>query len=193
MNDKKQKIHSVVELTEKEARKYELMILITPSITEKKRNEAYQEVLSLIAENQGEVVSEYDLGKRELAYNIRGNDEAFYAIIYFKTSNSDLPKVLERYFRFSHEVIRSMMVKRDDSYTHFDVTTEYDKDKETERREKVLKSPIDYKNITLLRNYVSRYARIVPRYYTKVSLKQQKMLSQEVKRARQVALMPFVS
>ena len=51
---------------------------------------------------------------------------------------------------------------------------------------------IDYKDAELLRKYVSKYGKIVPRYYTGVSLKYQKMLSVAIKRARQMGLLMFV-
>lgn len=51
---------------------------------------------------------------------------------------------------------------------------------------------IDYKDAALLRKYVSKYGKIVPRYYTGVSLKYQKMLSQAIKRARHMGLLMFV-
>ena len=193
MSKKNNKIKAVVTDTSSIEKKYEMMLVISPAITEKKRQEAYQAVCDIITEHGGSIDSEHDLGKRELAYTIAKQDEGFYILTYFKNSNAKALEALDRHFRFSQEIIRSMIVKRDDAYNHIDVSTDYDQDKETSRREKVLKSPIDYKNVSLLRNYVSRYARIVPRYYTKVTLKQQKSLSQAIKRARQVALMPFVS
>ena len=52
---------------------------------------------------------------------------------------------------------------------------------------------IDYKDIELLRGYLSVFGRIVPRYYTGVSLKQQKHLSLSIKRAREMALLPYTS
>lgn len=51
---------------------------------------------------------------------------------------------------------------------------------------------IDYKNTDLLKNYLTKFGKIVPRYYSGVSLKNQKRLSQEIKRARIMGLLPFV-
>jgi small subunit ribosomal protein S18 len=51
---------------------------------------------------------------------------------------------------------------------------------------------IDYKNIENLKPFVDRFGRIIPRYYTNMSLKKQKMLSQAIKNARLMALLPFV-
>ena len=52
---------------------------------------------------------------------------------------------------------------------------------------------IDYKDVRIIRRYLSQYGKIVPRYYTGVSLKYQKSLSKAIKRARQMALLPYTS
>jgi len=48
--------------------------------------------------------------------------------------------------------------------------------------------PLDYKNIKLLKKYISEGGRILPSRITSVSLKKQKKLSKEIKRARLLAL-----
>ena len=48
---------------------------------------------------------------------------------------------------------------------------------------------IDYKNIKLLKKYVSESGRILPSRVTSVSLKKQKELSRSIKRARMLALL----
>jgi len=47
---------------------------------------------------------------------------------------------------------------------------------------------IDYKNIKLLRKYVSESSKILPSRVTSVSLKKQKELARAIKRARVLAL-----
>lgn len=51
---------------------------------------------------------------------------------------------------------------------------------------------IDYKNLRLLRRFLSRYSRIVPKYYSGVCLKHQKRLSNAIKIAREMALLHYV-
>lgn len=51
---------------------------------------------------------------------------------------------------------------------------------------------IDYKNVKLLKQVISRYGKIVPRQYTKVSLKDQKKIAKAIKNARYMGLLPFV-
>jgi len=48
---------------------------------------------------------------------------------------------------------------------------------------------VDYKNIKLLRKYLSETGKILPSRITSVSLKKQKELSRAVKRARLLALL----
>lgn len=51
---------------------------------------------------------------------------------------------------------------------------------------------IDYKDVELLKKYLTKFNKIVPRYYSGVSLSNQKKLARAIKQARQVALLPFV-
>lgn len=51
---------------------------------------------------------------------------------------------------------------------------------------------IDYKNIELLKKYITKFWKIVPRYYSWISLINQKKLSNAIKKARIMALIPFV-
>lgn len=50
---------------------------------------------------------------------------------------------------------------------------------------------VDYKNLPLMRKYITVYGRIKPRYYTKVPLVVQKSLARAIKNARYMALIPF--
>ncbi|AXJ01917.1 MAG: 30S ribosomal protein S18 [Candidatus Cyclonatronum sp.] len=52
---------------------------------------------------------------------------------------------------------------------------------------------IDYKDIALLERFVNDQGKILPRRVTGTSAKFQRQLSRAIKRARQMALMPFVA
>ena len=51
---------------------------------------------------------------------------------------------------------------------------------------------IDYKDIKLLRRYTSERGKIVPSRITAVSTKKQRKLAQAIKRARFLALIPYL-
>jgi small subunit ribosomal protein S18 len=52
---------------------------------------------------------------------------------------------------------------------------------------------IDYKDIKLLGRYISERGKIVPSRITAVSQKAQRKLAREIKRARFLALLPYVA
>ena len=51
---------------------------------------------------------------------------------------------------------------------------------------------IDYKDVKLLQRYISERGKIVPSRITAVSLKKQRELAKAIKRARFLALLPYV-
>jgi small subunit ribosomal protein S18 len=51
---------------------------------------------------------------------------------------------------------------------------------------------VDYKDVELLRKYISYNAKILPRRITGICTRHQRMLANAIKRARIVALLPFV-
>lgn len=52
---------------------------------------------------------------------------------------------------------------------------------------------IDYKDVELLRRYISANGKIIPRRVTGTSAKYQRMLATAIKRARQMALLPYIA
>lgn len=51
---------------------------------------------------------------------------------------------------------------------------------------------IDYKDIKLLKRFMSERGKMMPRRITSVSAKKQRELAKAIKRARIVALLPFI-
>lgn len=53
--------------------------------------------------------------------------------------------------------------------------------------------PIDYKDVDLLKKFITERGKILPRRLTGLTAQQQRDLTTAVKRARIVALLPFVN
>jgi len=53
--------------------------------------------------------------------------------------------------------------------------------------------PLDYKDVDLLKKFITERGKILPRRLTGLTAKQQRDLTNAVKRARIVALLPFVN
>ncbi|MBN2308815.1 MAG: 30S ribosomal protein S18 [Candidatus Hydrogenedentes bacterium] len=52
---------------------------------------------------------------------------------------------------------------------------------------------IDYKDINMLKHYVTERGKIIPRRITGATAKHQRMLTRAIKMARQIALLPYVA
>ena len=52
---------------------------------------------------------------------------------------------------------------------------------------------IDYKDIDLLKLFITEQGKILPRRATGVTVQQQRKIAKAIKRARSLALLPFVS
>lgn len=50
---------------------------------------------------------------------------------------------------------------------------------------------IDYKDVNLLKHYVTERGKIIPRRITGATAKHQRMLTRAIKLARQIALLPY--
>ena len=53
--------------------------------------------------------------------------------------------------------------------------------------------PIDYKDVDLLKKFITDRGKILPRRLTGLTAKQQRDLTNAVKRARIIALLPFIN
>ena len=56
-----------------------------------------------------------------------------------------------------------------------------------------LNKKIDYKDINLLKLFVTEQGKILPRRATGVTVQQQRKLAKAIKRARNIAILPFVA
>jgi small subunit ribosomal protein S18 len=65
------------------------------------------------------------------------------------------------------------------------------------RRKRIARIPdkrideIDYKNLDLLRSFITERGKIMPRRISNVSARVQRRITEEIKRARNIALLPF--
>ena len=68
-----------------------------------------------------------------------------------------------------------------------------DKTKNQKKVKRVIDSYIDYKDSKQLQKFLTDQGKIIPRRITGLTAKQHRELVQAIKRARQLAILPFVS
>lgn len=91
--------------------KYESVIVVQSSITNEESKKVGEKFKNLLEENGTLEVYE-DMGKRRLAYEIKGNKEAFYFRYEFETE-PDFIAELERQYRIDENVLKFITVRAD--------------------------------------------------------------------------------
>ena len=92
--------------------RYETVFIINPSVEEAGVKELTQKFSDLI-NSDGKVESVEEMGTKRLAYEIRKHSEGIYVLINFE-ANPALIKELERVYRITDEVIKFIVVRKDE-------------------------------------------------------------------------------
>ena len=92
--------------------KYESIIIISQNVEEEGIKALITKFTDLI-NTDGKVSEVKELGKRKLAYEIEKNKEAFYVEFDFE-ANPSLITELERNYRITDEVIKFIVVRKDE-------------------------------------------------------------------------------
>ena len=162
-------------------KQYETVFIATPVLSESQMKEAVAKYTSLIKDNGGEVVYEEDWGLKQLAYPIDHKTSGFYYLIEFKAEPSFVATLETQYHR-DERIIRYLNPP----------TVEVRKKKYCRFKKAGIKY-VDYKDAEFLKKFLNEQGKILPRRITGTSLKFQRKVAQAIKRARSLALLPYVT
>ena len=93
-------------------KKYEVMFIIDPTLEDAQKDATVETVKGIIA-SEGEVEKVDVWGMRKLAYPIQKKNEGYYVVIDF-SADTELPKELDRRLRISDNVIRHMIISKEE-------------------------------------------------------------------------------
>ena len=91
--------------------KYESVIIINPNCTDEALKALESKFTGLINQN-GNVESVENMGKKRLAYEIKKNKEATYMLINFEAKPDSIAE-LERNYRITDEILKFITVRKD--------------------------------------------------------------------------------
>ena len=91
---------------------YEVMFIIDPVLEDDKKEAVIETVKGIIAA-AGEVADTDIWGLRKLAYPIQKKSEGYYVVMQF-TASPELPKELDRRLRISDNVMRHIIINKDE-------------------------------------------------------------------------------
>ena len=185
---------------------YETVFILTPVLSDEQMKETVAKFKGLLTDKGAEILNEETWGLKKMAYAIQKKSTGFYCLIEFK-AEPEVIKTLETGYRRDEKVIRFMTVKLDKyavQYAEKSMAQESEiryltppsvdtKRKKYCRFKKSGIKYIDYKDPEFLKKFLNEQGKILPRRITGTSLKYQRRVAQAVKRARQIALLPYVA
>jgi small subunit ribosomal protein S6 len=92
--------------------KYETIFIVDSSLEEDKMKETVKKFTDLI-EKSATIESVDEWGKRRLAYEINDRKEGYYVLVNF-SAKPDFPSELDRIYRITDGVLRSIIIKKDE-------------------------------------------------------------------------------
>ncbi|MBW6514219.1 MAG: 30S ribosomal protein S6 [Candidatus Syntrophosphaera sp.] len=94
-------------------RNYELMVIISPELSEEEAGALNESILALVKEQSGEIIKTDPWGRRMLAYPINKRQEAYYFVNYFKMETAGV-KAIKSQLNINEKVLRHMFIAKDE-------------------------------------------------------------------------------
>ncbi len=185
-------------------RKYEVVYIFDSVLEEAQVNSHLENFHKLLEtpDNKEPVTSAEHWGKRTFAYPIDGKEAGYYVVVQFQADSTTLGE-FERALKLEPAVLRYLLVinHRQDP----EPTEEKDPSQDAEEAEspepsfrrrmrpgRLVRGPLDYKDDRLLVKFITERGKIIPKRQSGLTAKQQRQLSTAIKRARHLALLPFI-
>ena len=202
-------------------RHYEIVYIFDPNLDEDAVNEKLSSLHPLLLNGDGEIEAVDHWGIRQFAYPIKDKNSGYYVVNQAKVASAvGLPE-FERLLGLDETILRYLIVVNQGEPTTqesileevFHRATEVDevegKDQPeggvaqevvgprgSARRRQMDGPPVailNYKDVDRLSQFITEQAKILPKRTTKVSASFQRQLGKAIKRARFLALIPYVS
>ena len=158
---------------------YETVFILTPVLSDDQMKETVAKFKKLLTDNGAEILNEETWGLKKLAYAIQKKSTGFYCLLEFKGEQRTGGLIMAEQQKSE---IRYLTAPSIDT-----------KKKKYCRFKKSGIKYIDYKDPEFLKKFLNEQGKILPRRITGTSLKYQRRVAQAVKRARQIALLPYVT
>eukprot|EP01132_Coremiostelium_polycephalum_P000298 gene298-387_t len=190
---------------------YETVFILTPVLTSEQSESAIAKFRKFLLDKGANIVHEDAIGLKKLAYPINHKNTGIYHLIEF-TSDPALIADLEIAYKRDESVIRFLTFVLDKHAVEYNTmkrngTLQLKKQLPFEPKKEMTKQNrkkycrfkklginyIDYKNLDFLFRFLNEQGKILPRRISGNSLKYQKKVATAVKRARHLALLPYVA
>ena len=199
-------------------RLYEVVYIFDASLSDEATASKLEQYHALLTGSAGEVNAVDYWGPRQLAYPVRGMKMGTYVVAQVTADPTELAE-FERHLKLDEEILRYLLVLNEGEPTSgLSITSEapqregreeeeeeaeQDDDRESppefsggrgrrRRHEGPAVELLNYKDVATLSRFLTEQGKILPKRTTKVTARFQRQLGRAVKRARYLALIPYV-
>ena len=93
-------------------RNYELMFVVKPTLEEEATKNVVENIKKILGEQNAKIISEKNMGRRELAYEVNGFRNGSYFLITVE-AKPDAVKEFDRIANINEDIIRHISVRID--------------------------------------------------------------------------------
>ena len=93
-------------------RNYELMFVVKPTLEEEATKNVVENIKKILVEQNAKIISEKNMGRRELAYEVKGFRNGSYFLITVE-AKPDAVKEFDRIANINEDIIRHISVRID--------------------------------------------------------------------------------
>lgn len=167
----------------RETRTYELTLLVDSVAKSERQDELLEDLERFIEHSGGSVNDIQDWGNERLAYEINRKKSAQFYHVRFETA-TDFIGELEEAFEQISEVLRYLTIRETKLMRRSRRQDGVPAEGEREF--------IEYTDVSFLSEFTTQQGKILPRKITGIPAKTQRLVSEAIKRARHLAMMPYV-
>ena len=198
-------------------RHYEIVCIFDPNLDEAVATQKLDALNPLLLKDDGEIVAIDHWGLKQFAYPIKDRKNGYYVVSQMIVDPEGLPE-FERLLGLDEDVLRYLIVTNHGEPTNQesilsevfhkpDMTDDQESEDESKavretvgprgsaKRRQMDGPPVailNYKDVDRLSQFITEQAKILPKRTTKVSASFQRRLTTAIKRARFLALLPYV-
>ena len=173
-------------------KQYETIVIFKADATDDCINKIGKRLEKAAGKKPGKFVNRKDWGTKRLCYEINKEKQGRY-VSWVYEQESSAPKEMDKHLRFEEELLRYTTFAMDKK-KRVQVELEVKNAKnEASGNEKYKKVPVDFRNPLSLSRYITEKGKIIPARVSGVSSQMQNLITREIKRARQIALLSYTS
>ena len=96
---------------------YEAMYIFDPGLEDQAVDTEIETILADIKDKGGEIILTDKMGRRQMAYNIKNQEDGFYFLAYFKAEGKALGPLKEKY-SLDQNILRYMILRTREDRIH---------------------------------------------------------------------------